>query len=55
MTVYIEVGDPQAYLDKASQAGGKMIMPVTQITPEVTIAMFTDPGGHVVGLLKGQG
>ncbi len=55
VTVYIEVDDPQAYLDKISKAGGNTVMPVTQVAPDVTIAMFTDPQGNVVGLLKGDG
>jgi predicted enzyme related to lactoylglutathione lyase len=54
VTVYIEVGDPQAYLDKVIQAGGKLLMPVTAVTPEVTIAMFADPEGNTIGLLKGN-
>ena len=53
VTVYIEVDDPQAYLDKVIQRGGKMAMPVTPVTPEITIAMFTDPEGNTIGLLKG--
>lgn len=52
VTVYIEVDDPQAYLDKVTKAGGKTIMPVMQVTPEVTIAQFADPAGHIIGLLK---
>ena len=53
VTIYIEVDDPQAYLDKVTGAGGKMLMPVTEVTDGVTIAMFADPEGHVIGLLKG--
>ena len=52
VTVYIEVDDPQAYLDKATQAGGATLMPVTRITDGVTIAMFADPEGNTIGLLK---
>jgi predicted enzyme related to lactoylglutathione lyase len=52
VTIYIEVDDPQAYLDKATKAGATVVMPVSVITPEVTIAMFTDPVGHITGLLK---
>ena len=33
--------------------GGKTILPVTEL-PEVTIALFADPEGHVVGLAKGM-
>jgi len=40
-------------LDKAEQLGGKTIMPVTEL-PQVTIALFADPEGHVVGLAKGM-
>jgi hypothetical protein len=29
-------------------------MPVTTITPTTTIAMFTDPAGNTVGLMKGS-
>jgi len=52
VTVYIEVDDPQAYLDKATKAGAKMLMEVSQVTPEVTIALFSDPQGNMVGLTK---
>jgi predicted enzyme related to lactoylglutathione lyase len=52
VTVYVEVDDPQAYLDKITQAGGTVIMPVTTITEATTIAMFTDPAGNIGGLLK---
>ena len=51
VTFYIAVDDPQAYLDKAVAAGGKVIMPVTKIPNAVTIAMFSDPAGAVVGLV----
>ena len=53
VTFYVGADDPQAILDKAEQLGGKTIMPVTEL-PEVTIALFADPEGHVVGLAKGM-
>ena len=53
VTFYVGTDDPQAALDKAEQLGGKTIMPVTEL-PEVTIALFADPEGHVVGLAKGM-
>lgn len=52
VTVYIEVDDPQAYLDKVTGAGGRVLMPVTEILENTTIAMFSDPAGNVTGLLK---
>ena len=55
VTVYVEVDDPQAYLDKVEQHGGKTVMPVTEVPNMVTFALFSDPEGHVVGVFKGQG
>jgi predicted enzyme related to lactoylglutathione lyase len=56
VTIYVEVDDPQAYLDKINRAGGKTIVPVTEIPGAgVTFAQFSDPDGHVVGLLKARG
>jgi predicted enzyme related to lactoylglutathione lyase len=55
VSVYIQVDDPQAYLDKVAQHGGKTLMPVMQVTPDTTIAMFADPEGHPIGLLKANG
>ncbi len=52
VTFYLEVDDPQAYLDRVEQAGGKTIVPVTEL-PMVTFAQFADPQGNVVGLMKG--
>ncbi len=43
--------DPQAALDQAESLGGKTIMPVTTIPDTVTLALFADPEGHVVGLV----
>ena len=53
VAIYIEVDDPQAYLDKASTLGGKTIVPVTEVPDMVTFALFADPEGHVVGVVKG--
>lgn len=52
VTFYIEVDDPQAYLDKIGGMGGKTIVPVTEIPDMVTFALFADPEGNVVGLVK---
>lgn len=52
VTVYIEVDDPQAYLDKAAQAGATVLMPVSKVTEDTTIALFSDPAGNITGLLK---
>ena len=52
VTVYIESADPQKLLDKAVANGATMMMPVMAVTPDTTIAMFSDPAGNTVGLLK---
>jgi predicted enzyme related to lactoylglutathione lyase len=49
---YIEVDDPQTYLDRIEEAGGKTVVPVTEIPGLVTFAQFADPAGNVVGLVK---
>ncbi|MCG8604758.1 VOC family protein [bacterium] len=52
VTFYVEVDDPQAYLDKIESMGGKTVVPVTVIPEMVTFALFADPEGNVVGLAK---
>jgi uncharacterized protein len=53
VTFYVSTDDPQASLDKAVALGGSVIMPVTEL-PQVTIALFADPEGHVIGLASGM-
>jgi len=52
VSVYIEVAEPQRFVDKAVTAGATLLMPVTQITPTTTIAMLTDPAGNTFGVMK---
>jgi hypothetical protein len=52
VTFYVGVDDPQQYLDKAESLGGKTVMPVTEIPNMVTFALFADPEGHMVGVVK---
>ncbi|HKW78452.1 MAG TPA: VOC family protein [Candidatus Limnocylindria bacterium] len=52
VSVYAEVDDPQRYLDRALGAGAVLMMPVTTVTPDTTIAIFRDPAGNVTGILK---
>ncbi len=53
--VYVEVDDPQAYLGKVEQHGGKTVVPVTEVPNMVTFALFSDPQGNVVGVFKSRG
>ena len=52
VTVYVEVPDPQAALDKAVSLGGRVVMGVTEIPGAVTMAQFADPEGNVIGIVK---
>ena len=52
MTFYAQVDDLQAYLDKAEQLGGMTVMPPTEIPNVVTLAMFSDPEGNIIGMVK---
>jgi hypothetical protein len=51
--IYIQVDDPEAYLEKVEAAGGQTVLPVTEIPGAVTMAIFEDPAGNRIGLLKG--
>jgi uncharacterized protein len=51
--VYVEVDDPQAYIDRATEMGATVAMPVTDVPgAEVTMAWLRDPQGNLVGLVK---
>lgn len=50
--VYAQVDDPQAALDKAESLGAAVVMPVTEIPDIVTFALFSDPQGNVVGIVR---
>lgn len=53
VTFYVQVNDPDAYLKKIESLGGKTIVPTTEIPNMVTFALFQDPEGNMVGLVKG--
>jgi uncharacterized protein len=53
LTVYIESDDLKADLAKVEKAGGRTILAPQQAGP-VTIALFQDPEGNVVGLSHGM-
>ncbi len=53
VTFYIGVDDAEGALKQVEQLGGKTIQPPVQVPGGVTFALFADPEGHVVGLVKG--
>ena len=52
--IYIQADDLGAMLKKVEDAGGKTAMPPTDVPGGPTIAMFTDPSGNKIGLVKGM-
>ena len=53
VTIYVSVPDLQATLNQAEQLGGKTIMPPMHVMEGVDIAIFADPDGHAIGIIKG--
>ena len=54
VSVYAQVDDPQAYLDRAVSLGATEIVPVTEVPGmQIVIAMFADPDGNCIGLVMG--
>lgn len=51
VTFYVSTDDAAATLRRVEQLGGRVLMPLTEVAPETTIALFADPEGHVVGLM----
>jgi len=52
VTFYVEVPDVEAGLAKAQSGGGSRVMGPNKVTEGVEIGLFTDPEGHVIGLIK---
>jgi len=55
VTVYVQVPDVEASLAKAESLGGTRMMGPDEVMPGLTIGLFTDPEGHVLGVMTGQG
>jgi len=53
VTFYVEVPDVEAALAKAEEMGGSRMMgPEEMGEVGITIGLFTDPEGHVIGVVK---
>ena len=51
VTFYVHSDDPNATLAKVTKAGGRVLLPLTTVAPDTTIALFADPEGHVIGIM----
>jgi predicted enzyme related to lactoylglutathione lyase len=49
-TFYVDVDDVEAALQKAESLGGTRVMGPDNVMEGLTIGLFTDPEGHLVGL-----
>jgi uncharacterized protein len=54
VTWYVQVEDIDKALEKAESLGGKTVMPKEKIGDMVTLGLFTDPEGNLVGLVEGM-
>ncbi len=54
VTFYVEVPDVEAGLAKAESLGGTRTMGPEKVMGDIEIGMFTDPEGHLVGLVKSR-
>jgi hypothetical protein len=52
VTFYVMVDDPAESLKDIEARGGKTVQPVMEIPGGPTIALFADPAGNTVGLIK---
>jgi hypothetical protein len=52
VTFYVSVDDPAAALAEVERLGGRTVLTPQEVPGGVTFALFTDPEGHMVGLLK---
>ncbi|NUR47468.1 MAG: VOC family protein [Hamadaea sp.] len=55
VTIYTQVDDLDAKLAEISELGGHTIVTPTEINPTASFAMFADPSGNVLGLLRATG
>jgi predicted enzyme related to lactoylglutathione lyase len=54
VTFYLEVPDLEAMLDKIGSLGGATVLPPMQVPNGPRFALFSDPEGHIVGLVQGK-
>jgi uncharacterized protein len=54
VTFYVEVPDVEGALAKAESLGGTRMMGPDEVMDGTEIGLFTDPEGHVVGVVSGS-
>ena len=51
-TFYVGVPDVEAALAKAESLGGKRVMGPEKVMETIELGLFTDPEGHLIGVVK---
>jgi uncharacterized protein len=54
VTFYVAVPDVEEALQKAESLGGKRVMGPEEIMGRIILGQFTDPEGHLVGVIQGE-
>lgn len=54
VTFYVEVPDVEASLAQAESLGGSRVMGPETIMEGVTLGLFNDPDGNLIGVLEGS-
>jgi uncharacterized protein len=54
VTFYVEVPDVGAALGKAEELGGSRMMGPDEVMGGLVLGLFTDPEGHVIGLVQAR-
>jgi predicted enzyme related to lactoylglutathione lyase len=52
VTVYVEVPDVETTLTQAESLGGTRVMGPETIMGSMVLGMFTDPEGHLIGVIQ---
>jgi len=52
VTFYVEVPDVEAALGRAEELGGSRMMGPDEVMPGLVIGQFSDPEGHLVGVVS---
>lgn len=55
VTFYVRVDDVEASLAKAEELGGTRVFGPEDVMPGLTLGQFTDPEGHLIGVMTGSG
>ena len=53
VTVYVEVPNVEESMAKAESLGGTRMMGPEEVQERLVIGLFSDPEGHVIGLIQG--